>query len=289
MKKFLTLLLTMSLMLSITACGGKGKETGSDDANVQTKVETSDKKDDEVKMPETEDGEVEIKNEEAATKGEDKTEISSNSSETTKPNTPVQSSKPTSSEHKHSYTSAVTKAATCSAAGTKTFTCSCGDSYTEKIAATGSHVWGQWKTIKEPTTTAQGTSQRKCNNCSATENQNIDKLCHYFYNDSLEGRWSASAITVVPKEVYFENGKASKFIIVFEFEKEDNAKAIKERLEERDSMKNSKIEIDGSKVTVEISAEDFFKEEGLEFNDEKASKDGIKQIFNDNGFTIDEE
>jgi hypothetical protein len=46
---------------------------------------------------------------------------------------------------------------------------------------------------------------------------------------------------------------------------------------------------DGSKVTVEISAEDFFKEEGLEFNDEKASKDGIKQIFNDNGFTIDEE
>lgn len=90
-------------------------------------------------------------------------------------------------------------------------------------------------------------------------------------------------------EVYFENGKASKFIIVFEFEKEDNAKAIKERLEERDSMKNSKIEIDGSKVTVEISAEDFFKEEGLEYNDEKASKDGIKQIFNDNGFTIDEE
>lgn len=207
MKKLLTLLLTMSLMLSITACGGKGKETGSDDANVQTKVETSDKKDDEVKMPETEDGEVEIKKEEADTKGEDKTEISSNSSETTKPNTPAQSSKPTSSEHKHSYTSAVTKAATCSAAGTKTFTCSCGDSYTEKIAATGSHVWGQWKTIKEPTTTAQGTSQRKCNNCSATENQNIDKLCHYFYNDSLEGRWSASAITVVPKEVYFENGK----------------------------------------------------------------------------------
>lgn len=191
-------------MLSVTACGGKGKETGSDDKDVQTKVETSDKKEEDVEMPETKDEDIEIpekEDEKVGVNNEDKSEASSKQSETTKP------SKPTSSEHKHSYTSAVTKAATCSAAGTKTFTCSCGDSYTEIIAATGSHVWGQWKTIKEPTTTAQGTSQRKCNNCSATENQNIDKLCHYFYNNSLEGRWSASAITVVPKEVYFENGK----------------------------------------------------------------------------------
>ena len=43
--------------------------------------------------------------------------------------------------HTHSYTSKVTKAATCTAAGTKTYTCSCGDSYTETIKATG-HKWG---------------------------------------------------------------------------------------------------------------------------------------------------
>ncbi len=36
--------------------------------------------------------------------------------------------------HTHSYTSAVTKAATCNATGIRTFTCSCGDSYTEEIA-----------------------------------------------------------------------------------------------------------------------------------------------------------
>ena len=195
MKKLLTLLLTMMHMLSVTACSGKGKDTGSNDANVQ---ETSDKKDEEVEIPEIEDEKVETKDEEVKINNEDKSETSSKPSETTKP---------TSSEHKHSYTSEVTKVATCSTDGTKTFTCSCGDSYTEKIVATGSHDWGEWKTIKEPTATAQGTSQRKCNNCSATENQNIDKVCHYFYNDSLEGRWSASAITVVPKEVYFENGK----------------------------------------------------------------------------------
>lgn len=39
--------------------------------------------------------------------------------------------------HNHSYTSAVTKAATCTAAGITTYTCQCGDSYTEAIPATG--------------------------------------------------------------------------------------------------------------------------------------------------------
>lgn len=39
--------------------------------------------------------------------------------------------------HTHSYTSKVTKKATCTSDGVKTYTCSCGKSYTEKIAKTG--------------------------------------------------------------------------------------------------------------------------------------------------------
>lgn len=39
--------------------------------------------------------------------------------------------------HSHSYTSAVTKAATCTTTGVRTYTCSCGHSYTESIPATG--------------------------------------------------------------------------------------------------------------------------------------------------------
>ena len=46
----------------------------------------------------------------------------------------------TPATHKHSYTSSVTKKATCTATGTKTYKCSCGNSYTEAIAATG-HDW----------------------------------------------------------------------------------------------------------------------------------------------------
>lgn len=39
--------------------------------------------------------------------------------------------------HTHSYTSAVTTAATCTTNGVRTYTCSCGESYTEAIPATG--------------------------------------------------------------------------------------------------------------------------------------------------------
>ena len=39
--------------------------------------------------------------------------------------------------HEHSYTASITKTATCTEPGTKTYTCSCGDTYTEAIEATG--------------------------------------------------------------------------------------------------------------------------------------------------------
>lgn len=43
--------------------------------------------------------------------------------------------------HSHSYVETVTANPTCSNPGTKTFTCACGDSYTESIPATGEHQW----------------------------------------------------------------------------------------------------------------------------------------------------
>lgn len=46
-----------------------------------------------------------------------------------------------SSAHTHSYTAQVTTEPTCNAEGVKTFTCSCGDTYTEEIPATGNHIY----------------------------------------------------------------------------------------------------------------------------------------------------
>ena len=56
------------------------------------------------------------------------------SAETATP-TPTPTATPTS--HTHTYTKTKTKDATCTEAGVWTYTCECGDSYTESIAATG--------------------------------------------------------------------------------------------------------------------------------------------------------
>lgn len=64
-----------------------------------------------------------------------------------------------STKHEHSYTGTVTKAPTCTEQGTKTFTCSCGDSYTESIPSTGhSHN----KVVTAPTCTAKGYTTYTC-------------------------------------------------------------------------------------------------------------------------------
>lgn len=77
-------------------------------------------------------------------------------------------------EHTHSYEETVTAPA-CEKDGAKTYTCACGDSYADLLPATG-HSWGQWATVKEPTTSAEGTSRRECGKCSATESKTLPKL-----------------------------------------------------------------------------------------------------------------
>ena len=68
--------------------------------------------------------------------------------------------------HQHAYTPTVTKPATCTADGIKTFTCSCGDSYTEAIAKTG-HVSVADKAVAATCTTAGKTAGAHCSKCNA--------------------------------------------------------------------------------------------------------------------------
>lgn len=66
-----------------------------------------------------------------------------NSPSTEQPSTPENTltNEPTSTQteplHEHAYTETITTEATCIEAGEKTFTCDCGDTYTEPIEATG--------------------------------------------------------------------------------------------------------------------------------------------------------
>ncbi len=67
-------------------------------------------------------------------------------------------------EHTHSYTSAVTKKPTCIKTGVKTYTCSCGDSYTETIKATG-HKETTLKAVSATCTKTGLTAGKKCSVC----------------------------------------------------------------------------------------------------------------------------
>lgn len=77
--------------------------------------------------------------------------------------------------HAHSYTAHITSRANCTDDGLKTFSCSCGSSYTKNIPSPG-HSWGEWTVTRKPTTAAEGNSQRICNTCSTTEDKSIPKL-----------------------------------------------------------------------------------------------------------------
>ena len=77
---------------------------------------------------------------------------------------------PSQTEHTHNYTSQVSKEATCTDEGVKTFSCTCGDVYTEKIDATD-HNWGEWTRKAYAYIDKAGSDERSCCLCSATESR----------------------------------------------------------------------------------------------------------------------
>lgn len=90
---------------------------------------------------------------------------------TTKPETPPPA------PHTHSWSAwTVTKAATCTAAGSQRRTCTgCNEVQTQTIDATG-HNWGAWVVTKAATTEAEGVETRTCSKCGSKETRRIDKL-----------------------------------------------------------------------------------------------------------------
>ena len=66
--------------------------------------------------------------------------------------------------HEHSYTKTVLSNATCTTAGTVKYTCSCGDSYTETIPATG-HKSSGWIVDKAASIGVKGSKHKECTAC----------------------------------------------------------------------------------------------------------------------------
>ena len=104
-----------------------------------------------------------------------KSDQKDNTDSNTPGNNPSGNNTSTPSDHTHKHTASVTKP-TCTEKGYTEHTCSCGDSYKDTYVNATGHSWGEWKTTKEPTTSAAGQKTRTCSKCSSTENQSINKL-----------------------------------------------------------------------------------------------------------------
>ena len=70
--------------------------------------------------------------------------------------------------HVHNYTATVTKAATCAEEGVKTYTCSCGSSYTEPVPVIA-HSFGDYIYNDDATTEKDGTKTATCSVCGRTD------------------------------------------------------------------------------------------------------------------------
>lgn len=75
--------------------------------------------------------------------------------------------------HTHDYAEAITTEATCETNGLKTFTCECGDSYTEVITASG-HIYENYIYNEDATYLADGTETATCNGCELTDTRTAE-------------------------------------------------------------------------------------------------------------------
>lgn len=83
--------------------------------------------------------------------------------------------------HTHEYNASITKEPTCTEPGEREYRCSCGDSYTEEIPATG-HTWNEGIETKAPTCTEPGTKTYTCTVCSDTKDEEISATGHSWDN-----------------------------------------------------------------------------------------------------------
>jgi len=88
----------------------------------------------------------------------------------------------TSATHVHEFEWAVVKEATCTEDGEKKGTCSCGETQTEVIKATG-HTYGEWATVTPATCLVDGSEKRTCA-CGASETREVKASGHTY------GEWA---------------------------------------------------------------------------------------------------
>lgn len=103
---------------------------------------------------------------------------------------------PSEEPHTHNYAETITIEASCEKAGLKTFTCECGDTYTEEISATG-HIYENYVSNEDATYLADGTETTKCNTCDLTETRTAEgSKLEYTYTEMEATMYAQQTVNV---------------------------------------------------------------------------------------------
>lgn len=122
--------------------------------------------------------------------------VDTTSTETTVEADATTTPEPTEIPHEHTYTETITTPATCETDGEATYTCKCGDSYTEPITAVG-HVFETYTSNNDATFTADGTETAKCNNCDVTDTRTAEgSMLTYTYTDMDATMYAQKTVNV---------------------------------------------------------------------------------------------
>lgn len=153
-KRVISMFLILTMVSCLVACGNSTPAIGNDVVSTEesTGIESSE-------AESTEASTEIVESSSAETTKEDSTEVKAEDTEITETKpadeptttpavptstptpTPTATPTPTPEPHVHDYVETVTRKPSCAEAGEKTLTCSCGDSKTEAIPATGEHNW----------------------------------------------------------------------------------------------------------------------------------------------------
>ena len=121
------------------------------------------------------------------------TEYTTSATTTAATDTPAEET--TEEPHSHKYTETVTTDPTCETDGVKTFTCECGEYYTEPITATG-HGYEEYVYNNNATYTADGTETSTCI-CGSTDTRTATgSRLEYTYTDLDKTMYARSDVNV---------------------------------------------------------------------------------------------
>lgn len=197
-KRVISMFLVLTMLSCLAACGNSTPAIGNDVVSIEESTGTESS---EAESTETSTEIVESSS--AETTKEDSTEVKAEDAETTEtkpvetptttpavPTSTPTPATPTPEPHVHEYKETVTRQPNCAEAGEKVLTCSCGDSKTEVIPATGNHNWvegttvihhealGHVSEVQVQVGTSAGYCTYACSACGAEFNSPSEKTEH---------------------------------------------------------------------------------------------------------------